>query len=167
MSILKKVVRLFFVIIVKTAMIIYLIYFMFSVWQCYIFGRGIYKFGEDQYITVWKRPGGCYIMPYKYLDLTSPDNNFILAHNLGFIHFYKEDSTLLIYDESMMEEREVKGIYLPDYKYEYIGYPYFDDLPGYIAVDSINAFYQRKKKRVKNLPAFFLSIREPYAVSRP
>lgn len=155
-------------IVAKLTMIVFLLYFMLWTLLGYIAGRRNYKLGDNHYVTIWKRGGGCcYIMPYKYCGLVLPDKNFILDHNLGAISIFKEGSTLLIYDEAGEKEKGIKGFYLPDYKYEYIDYPYFDYLPGYIAVDSMKVFYQQKEERVKHLPLLYISIREPYGYSRP
>lgn len=168
MNTIKRHLYKFLRIILKSVMIVFLIVFMGWIWWVYLYGRGVYKLGNEQYVTIWKRPGGCYVMPYKYCGFMLPsDKNFILDHNLGTIRLFKEDSTLLIYDEAGEKDKGVKGIYLPDYKYEYIDYPYFDNLPGYIAVDSMKVFYQEKEKRVKHLPELFISIREPWVVSKP
>ena len=75
------------------------------------------------------------------------------------VEIIKEDSTFLIYDGCSEKNKKIKGIYLPDYKYEYFDYPYFGYLPKGENIDSLRAYERRVIKRVANLPRLDIDIR--------
>lgn len=165
MNTIKRYLYKFLRIILKSVMIVFLIAFMGWIWWGYLYGRGVYKLGNEQYVTVWKRGGGdCYVMPYKYCGLILPDKNFILADNLGSIGiYYKEDSTLII-DDGMRGKgnkmEDVKGVYLPDYKHEFLEYPDCSHLSVDERLDTLKIF--EHKLAEKKYMHISISIREPY-----
>lgn len=162
-----KIISKFFRIIVKSVMILVLICFVFNIWWTYIYGRQrIYNLGNDQYVTVWKRVGGeCFIMPYKYCGLTLPEKNFIVVHNLGGLDiFFSNDSTLLIHKGGGIQK--IKGIYLPDYKYEYFAGLDFSKIPMSEVADTLKS-YDREKEKLKRFPWISISVREPSITAHP
>lgn len=54
----RKYVNKLFRVIVKSVMIILLIHYLFFIWWGIVYGRGVYKLGDTDYVTVWKRAGG-------------------------------------------------------------------------------------------------------------
>ena len=161
MKSIRKYVNKLFRVIVKSVMIILLIHYLFFIWWGIVYGRGVYKLGDTDYVTVWKRAGGdCYIMPYKYYGLILPKKNFFVADNLGGLDIVKEDSTLLICDACSEKDKKIKGIYLPDYKYEYIDYyPHFDEVPKSERFDTLMSYDRKIIKRITNLPHLDIDIR--------
>jgi hypothetical protein len=59
--------------------------------------RHFYKVG-DMTFTVWRLRDTCYVMPYRYLGVVSPKDNYIIASYNGVSVYVDKDSTLFISD---------------------------------------------------------------------
>ena len=57
---------------------------------------------DNMTFTVWKKWGGyCYVTPYRYWGLFTPERNYIKMSNVGNVNVYLDkNSTLLIFNES-------------------------------------------------------------------
>lgn len=166
----KKYICRIIKIIAKLIMIVFLLYFMLWTWLEYFAGRENYKFGNNQYITIWKRGSGyCYLMPYKYCGLILPNKNFIIANNTGNIGIYynPNDTTFFIDDGRRESDKSVNMIYLPDYKYQHLNYPDYSYLPIEDKLDSLNIYQFLLKEKLKNFPSISISIKDLYVKTYP
>ena len=130
MKIKRYLLRMLFIVIILLLLIVSLFQY-----------RHFYKVG-DMVFTFWKTGNGCYIMPYKYLGLIIPKNNYMKASNLGgIVIFIGEESTLHIFPE-MIYERGADKIEcnLPSYKYEY--YPYVREIESVLAFNEKIAYFK-------------------------
>ena len=103
---------------------------------------------NDVTFTVWKRYGGyCYIMPYRYLGVTKPKSDYIIASNIGAICVYiDKDSTLIIYDDAY-RERGIK-CNTASSKWNYVEEPSIYDSIAILKRDSLD----------NNLPSFKIEL---------
>jgi len=108
--------------------------------------------------TFWKTKYGCYIMPYKYLGITIPKNNYMRAANTGGVIIYiGDESTLYIFpNHTYYLGADTIEINQPSYKYEY--FQYINELKNIRASND-------KMKYFKNLgyPFIDIYIHEMYA----
>jgi hypothetical protein len=98
--------------------------------------RYFYKVGDITF-TFWKTRNGCYILPYKYLGITIPKNNYIKTVNTGgIIIFVCDKSKLYIFPNNIYElGADVIEVNLSSYEYKY--FPYIR------GIDNVLVFYEK------------------------